>query len=70
MTWRSIKDDPPPVGDEVLGFWQYVYHGDKHRTCGYEIGEVRAGGVFVDHEGQHEPTLFTHWMPLPEPPDA
>ena len=70
MTWRSIKDDPPPTGEEVLVFWQYVYHGDKHRTCGHEIGALSQDGRFWDHEGGHSPGFFTHWMPLPEPPDA
>lgn len=65
--WRSIKDDPPPLGEDVLGFWQYMYPGDKSRTCGYEVGEVRADGTFVDHEGQHATTLFTHWQPLNPP---
>ena len=68
--WRGI--DSAPLTDEFIGFWQYMYPGDKARTCGYSICEMRPDGNVYDtiEGGLHNPGLFTHWMPLPAPPEG
>lgn len=43
-------------GHIVVGAWK----ADRRLT---------AGGYWLDHDGVHS-VLATHWMPLPEPPDA
>lgn len=83
MTWRSIKDDPPPKdGTEFLALceadcgsrnhwivrWEWVpYLGEEAFVCGSD-----AEGL-TDLGPKGPSTLVSclaYWMPLPEPPDA
>lgn len=65
--WISVKDRLPPPQTEVLWWnkaahqagvssWEYMSHYDDTMI---EWGD--AGNVSIKN--------FTHWMPLPEPPD-
>lgn len=70
MTWRSIKDDPPKCkrGDRIIGWCAF--------PAGAEAREIKCY-IPLDRPDD-EPLWFyggikqnvTHWMPLPEPPDA
>jgi hypothetical protein len=66
--WQPIETAPSE--GQFLGFWEYVYYGDRDRTCGIEVaerGDYNSSWI-MDHEGAHQPGIYTHWMPLPEPP--
>ena len=60
--WRDAKDRLPESGIEVIvnrknnGFWWGVWHGD--------IWLVRYANGWTDKAD------VTHWMPLPNPPEA
>ena len=70
--WQPIETAPR---DEIfLGFWQYVHYGDKSRTCGMSLVEWDECSGFWEtfeddnyRDGQFQ-EVFSHWMPLPEPP--
>jgi hypothetical protein len=68
MTWRSIKDDPPPKdGTVILAYAKHsqVMSGKYHRT------EVQFDRMWRGLSPLHNwPASFDYWMPLPEPPDA
>jgi len=77
MKWQPIETAPRD-GTEILGFWQYVYHGDNARTCGQRvIAWDKQWNGWLDDEGEthtygaveNKGGLFTNWMPLPEPPE-
>lgn len=71
--WKPIAT--APKDEQILGLWQYFYHGDRNPTQGYSLGEVNKDGQFVDHEGEHS-NLFTHWYdfgdgkPMPDAPEV
>lgn len=59
--WKSVKDDPPKLGERVLF------------SCGDFVGEaylsqtgrwIRHGALDVEMMFNHE---VTHWKPLPAP---
>jgi len=58
--WISVKERLPKTGSRVL-----VVRGKRRmqvavkRKHGWEYGFVR-----------YSPTVFTHWMPLPNPPKS
>ena len=59
MTWRSIKDDPPPrISRKEILMWD----GERMFVAWWNSGTFWR----IDHV----PFDATHWMPLPEPPDA
>jgi hypothetical protein len=69
MKWRSIKDDPPTDSFSCLlyfptkgqfGVKQGFYERHYHLWFWYGCSGVREARA-------NQPT---HWMPLPEPPDA
>jgi len=67
MTWRSIKDDPPPKdGTSVLS---YPHYRIIHWQTDYCYPEP---GWAFDWDESIECWMTTkkqtHWMPLPEPP--
>lgn len=73
MTWRSIKDDPPPMDGalHVRGLW---VTSNRTGAKWWEAisGHVDDDGDFVDYD-ENAPWRvddYTHWMPLPEPPNA
>ncbi|WP_256013121.1 DUF551 domain-containing protein [Desertivirga xinjiangensis] len=61
MNWRSVKDELPTPGKEVL-----IYHLHGQRQVGeFDINRkwsVYYKGHLVEQGG------ITHWMPLPERP--
>lgn len=76
MTWRSIKDDPPPKDGTLFLGYQARIATPKNpcvmAVCRWDVG----GGVSTVEMfwGPMPNGLVmvepTHWMPLPEPPDA
>jgi hypothetical protein len=62
--WQPLSTAP------MDGTWVLAYDGkspwpdDVEET--YFIARYQNGGWNIALDGQ--PTLFTHWMPLPEPP--
>ncbi|PWJ88440.1 hypothetical protein C8D77_111163 [Mesorhizobium loti] len=74
--WLGIESAPKD-GNEVLGFWSYLYVDDKTPTTGMDIIRWERTAIpgldaegWVDSEGLCSPGVFTHWQPLPGPPVA
>ena len=83
QAWRPIETAPRD-GTKILGFWQYVieafscyyYPGDSAKTCGQRViywapeynGWTDDEGDIHTYRAKGNNGLFTHWMPLPEPP--
>ena len=69
MEWRTIESAPKD-GRPMLGFWSYLYHGDKYPTIGIDVIEWCEGRIkgWKDTDGVMQDGIYTHWMPLPEPP--
>lgn len=69
MTWRSIKDDPPPK-DRCILLICMSPSAPKHRKrfMAVDMWDEQYDGGFGSFNSQMWPA--THWMPLPEPPDA
>lgn len=66
--WQPIESAPKD-GTEIIAFWQYMYPGDRSRTCGQRMVEWNNEHKgWEDFEGVHHVDLFTHWM-LPTPPE-
>ena len=68
--WRHIRTDPPPVGQVVLLYWSYIYHGDKVQTEGWAFGWLTAdGGIYDDTSGETHQVggIVTHWQALTAP---
>lgn len=72
MDWQSIETAPRD-GTEVLGFWSYVYIEDTGPTIGMSVVSWEKhdfGEGWTDGDGLANAGVYTHWMPLPEPPKA
>lgn len=67
MKWQPIEAAPKDT--EILGFGSYLYPGDGGRTIYYALIEWD-GDAWRSWEGKHPDGCFTHFMPLPEPPEA
>ncbi len=68
--WQRIETAPKD-GTDVLGFWSFVYDGDKAPTVGMDViswHDMGVIGLWRDRDGLCSDGVFTHWMPLPEPP--
>ena len=69
MNWISVKERLPDEGVEVLVYCCYFKD-----NCSQEIASLDSyGGIqYWDLEGRQylEMEDVTHWMPLPEPPEA
>lgn len=58
--WISVKERLPKIGDKVLVI----------SRLGDQSVATFDGDAFVDHHGIGAVIkYFTHWMPLPEPPE-
>ena len=66
--WRPIETAPKD-GTQVMLFWQYVYPGDKHRTCGYEIGYWDDSSWATLSEDTPD-GIISHWHALLAPPES
>jgi hypothetical protein len=64
MEWISVKDRLPPMPDSVLFINKY---GDMGVSCIEEL--ERRYCVEWGDAGMLPIDMFTHWMPLPDPPD-
>jgi hypothetical protein len=64
--WQPIET-APRNGTEVVGYWQYLYPGDKNRTHGACIIIVTPGNNVEDDEDGHFLSYgpYTHWAPIP-----
>lgn len=76
MTWRSIKDDPPPkdgtwiiakLGDGVPDRWDHwrgrcfvIKHMGYTSTAGYDLGWTLFPGMGAEDD------WLAEWQPLPE----
>jgi hypothetical protein len=77
MTWRSIKDDPPPMDEIILLYrpgavsWMVVAPG-KWDAQSFNKKPNPFWDCWLKIGGAYESRKWppTHWMPLPEPPDA
>jgi hypothetical protein len=59
MKWISVEKEMPEVRRDVL-LW-----------CGWNItGFYGNDGQFYTEDKQNVVHMVTHWMPLPEPPEA
>lgn len=60
--WISIKDKPPPNGWMIIAYKYYADPKILRSDFGLHVdGKFTCGGLVRD---------ATHWMPLPEPPEA
>lgn len=65
MTWRSIKDDPPPMdGTDFIAYYP-AEDGEPEKMDVTSWPQDRIGRYYGLTLGGVDPT---HWMPLPEPP--
>ena len=69
MTWRPIETAPKD-GREVLLFWPFNAFG----TPTVDTGAWLKIPSYTEHWCRNRRPMFggdpSHWMPLPEPPDA
>lgn len=70
MNWKSI-DTAPKDGTAFLACWYHAPDIFLIGDCFYDVnrGEFRECGVEIEYGDSHllKPT---HWMKLPEPPEA
>lgn len=62
--YGDIKDAPQD-GTEIIGFWSYLYPGDKSLTRGFEV--IWWNNGWESHEGIAADGLYTNFM-IPQPP--
>lgn len=70
MEWIKIEDEQPPIGRPVIMYVDgHVLPGMSHYAPDGQIVLGAMGGLDDAWRGGHVPKhLWTHWMPLPEPP--
>lgn len=61
--WISVKDCPPPEGEKPFLVFSKWGHISIMRRRGWGDPDWLAGGYLLGRD-------ITHWMPLPEPPEA
>ena len=64
--WISVKDRLPYDGEKVL----VHIDGGNIRIGWYVVNRDGASGFELSHGGFVLLDYFTHWMPLPEPPEG
>jgi hypothetical protein len=68
--WISVDDRLPEPGLIVLAIARHSFMISKHYTA-YRTEPLDEGGMWFwrdSHDGR-QTNWFTHWMPLPEPPE-
>ena len=65
MNWINVEDRLPDMHQYVL-IWTTDYDDEPIANLAHWNGEDE--GFLVN--GGHRDNDVTHWMPLPEPPDA
>lgn len=70
--WISVKDRLPERAGLDDDMTEYVIVCEKSSTGGYVsvCGYEKDGWSDWDNFGTIDPKRITHWMPLPEPPEA
>lgn len=70
VEWRTDMENAPREGD-FLAFGSYQYPDDRERTTymGVACWSGHPDYPWETVDGQHKPAFFTHWMPLPAPPE-
>ncbi len=63
MTWRNIKDDPPPMDGQGILAWCAGWNCHIVMWC-----DNGAWYTPVEISGRMHCPQPTHWMPLPPPP--
>lgn len=69
--WISVKDRLPEIDGNVL----VIVNGKPHKNVtlesAYELAEFSpSDGWILEMWPEWETPKVTHWMPLPEPPEA
>jgi len=69
--WQDIET-APRNGDEFLAYGAYLYDGDFALTEYMRVANYSGNPEWPweDDEGQHPVNFYSHWQPLPEPPNA
>lgn len=69
--WRPIESAPRD-GTRFLAFGSFVYEGDSSPTEYQEVAAYSGDEdwPWEDAEGLHHHEFFSHWQPLPSPPEA
>lgn len=70
MTWRSIKDDPPPKDGTIIVALKYGKSHNGYTLIFWDMWESEWAGYTAEDEKRLVKFQPTHWMQLPEPPDA
>lgn len=68
--WQPIETAPRD-GTEFLAYGSYLYPDDKAVTEYIEIVEWSGhdGWPWLSGSEMHAPGVYSHWMPLPSPPN-
>ena len=66
MKWISVEERLPEVGVRVLAFTGSSIWIVKRRIP----APRQRGGPWDTPAGFYEDGFFTHWMPLPDPPEG
>lgn len=68
--WQDIETAPRD-GTEFLAYGCYIYPGDSGPTEYRKIAAYSGNEEWPweDDDGQSRAEVFTHWQPLPDPPD-
>jgi len=67
MEWISVDNDYPKRGQPVLTYGSHCDPIVAYRVAGVD------GGRWIQYDGDVDwigLSGITHWMPLPEPPEA
>ena len=72
MEWQPIETAPKDGTGHVRGLWVHSAKTGKAIYWEAIAGYVNDDGDFVDHDSNApwRADDYTHWMPLPAPPDS
>lgn len=70
MEWISVEDAAPTESGNVLVFVDEESYGPFQDVVNAYICPEYGNLIWEDLEGDDYRRDITHWMPLPEPPNA